>query len=212
MKLYSYWRSSAAYRVRIALNLKGLDYQYQAVHLVKDGGEQHSEDYKMLNPHELVPTLVDGDLVLNQSLAIIQYLDDKYPAQPLLPVEAQQKAIAYALALDIACEVHPLNNLRVQQYLSGELALDGEQKQAWLDHWMSTGFAGVETRLKNTHGLYCVGDQVSLADICLIPQVYNAKRFGIELKSFPTIQAIYSNCMALPAFIQASPEKQIDAQ
>jgi maleylacetoacetate isomerase len=211
MKLYGYWRSSAAYRVRIALNFKQLSYENIPVHLVKNGGEQHSAEYKALNPAELVPTLVDNELSLNQSLAIIEYLDQMYPEPRLLPDDAAAKAQVRALALDIACDVHPLNNLRVLQYLTGPLALSEQQKQAWVIHWLEVGFAAFEQRLATCAGKCCVSDDVSMADICLVPQVYNAKRFGLDMTPYPRISAIVEHCQQLAAFALAVPEAQADA-
>lgn len=212
MKLYGYWRSSAAYRVRIALNLKQLSFENLPVHLVKNGGEQHSASYKILNPAELVPTLVDGELSLNQSLAIIEYLDEMYPQPVLLPVDAGAKAKVRALALDIACDIHPLNNLRVLQYLTGPLALTEQQKQAWILHWLNIGFTALEQRLKTSAGQFCFGDELTLADICLVPQVYNALRFGVDMTTYPTISAVHQHCQQLAAFALAAPEQQSDAQ
>lgn len=214
MKLLGYWRSSAAYRVRIALNIKGVDVEHQSIHLVKAGGEQHQADYAALNPQELVPTLIEGDdeLALSQSLAIIEYLDEVYPDPPLLPHDVKDKAIVRAMALAIACEIHPLNNLRVLQYLSGPAGLDEAAKSAWYHHWIHSGFSALETQLATYAGRYCFGDTVSLADLCLIPQVYNAKRFNVALSAYPHIERIYDNCLQLDAFIQASPEQQADAQ
>ncbi|GHF98312.1 maleylacetoacetate isomerase [Thalassotalea marina] len=211
MKLYGYWRSSAAYRVRIALNLKGINYQSIPVHLVKDGGEQHKVEYAKLNPTELVPTLIDGEVTLNQSLAIIDYLEAKFPETPLYPSELAQKAQVQAAVLDIACEIHPINNLRVQQYLVKELNVSEEQKLAWSHHWMTLGFHALEKKLAATAGKYCFGDQVTAADITLVPQIYNARRFNVDLSEFPTICRIVDNCNLLPAFISALPENQDDA-
>jgi len=211
MKLYGYWRSSAAYRVRIAMHLKGIEFESISVHLVKNGGEQHTEDYVQMNPTHLVPTLVDGDLVLNQSLSILDYLDELSAEVPLVFGDAKQKALIRALALDVACEIHPLNNLRVQQYLAKELTVSEEQKLAWTHHWMNVGFEAVEEKLSKTKGLYCFGDQISLADICLIPQVYNAVRFKLDMSKYPNIQEVVDNCNKLPAFIDALPENQADA-
>lgn len=211
MKLYGYWRSSAAYRVRIALNLKAIDCQLISVHLVKNGGEQHQDDYVAMNPSHLVPTLVDADLVLNQSLAIIDYLDNKYSDVALYPSDIALKAKVHALSLDIACEIHPINNLRVQQYLVNELSLDDKAKMAWVHHWMATGFASVEAQLVKTSGKFCFSDDVTMADICLVPQVYNAKRFGIDLTAYPNICRITDNCNMLTAFDKALPENQDDA-
>ena len=212
MKLYGYWRSSAAYRVRIAMHLKGLDFESISVHLVNNGGEQHKKDYVAMNPSHLVPTLVDGDLILNQSLAIIDYLDNRYPDVALYPNDVALRAKVQALSLDIACEIHPINNLRVQQYLTNELSLDDKAKMAWVHHWMSTGFTSVEAQLVKTSGQYCFADKVTMADICLLPQIYNANRFGFEMKHYPNILRIADNCRLLTAFDQALPENQSDAQ
>ena len=212
MKLYGYWRSSAAYRVRIALNFKQLSFDNIPVHLVKDGGQQHSSAYKAFNPSELVPTLVDNDLTLNQSLAIIEYLDEVYPTPALLPPEAAARGQVRALALDIACDIHPLANLRILQYLTGPLALSEQQKSTWILHWLQTGFNALEQRLAQSAGQYCVGDSVTLADICLVPQVYNALRFGVDMQQYPRISAIHHQCLQLAAFALAAPEQQPDAQ
>lgn len=211
MKLHGYWRSSAAYRVRIALNIKGLEAEHCPVHLVNNGGEQHSAGYQLLNPAELVPTLEDGDLSLNQSLAIIQYLEDRYPQVALYPADPAQKAAVLAFALDIACDIHPLNNLRVLQYLTGPLALSETQKMQWIKHWLAVGFTALEKRLAATAGRYCFGDSVTLADLCLVPQVYNALRFQLDMTEYPLINAIYQRCNALEAFQKAAPEQQADA-
>lgn len=212
MKLYGYWRSTAAYRVRIALHLKNIAFESISVHLVKNGGEQHSSDYSELNPNHLVPTLVDGDFSLNQSLAIIDYLDHAHTAQALYPKEVKNRAKVQALSLDIACEIHPLNNLRVQQYLSNSLNVDDKAKQTWLEHWMTIGFKAVETQLKVSAGQYCFADAVSVADICLVAQVYNANRFNVDMSAYPVINQVVENCNKLPAFIKALPENQDDAQ
>lgn len=211
MKLHGYWRSSAAYRVRIALNLKGLQVEHCPVHLINNGGEQHSAGYKLLNPAELVPTLEDGELSLNQSLAIIQYLEDSYPHVALYPADPAQKAAVMAFALDIACDIHPLNNLRVLQYLTGPLALSEAEKMQWIKHWLATGFTALEKRLQCTAGRYCFGDTVTVADLCLVPQVYNALRFQLEMTEYPLISAIYQRCNQLEAFQKAAPEQQSDA-
>ena len=212
MQLYGYWRSSAAYRVRIALNLKGIAYQDMPVHLVKDGGEQHQEDYVALNPNHLVPTLVDGEFSLNQSVAIIEYLEEHYPQVPLYPTSIEKKAKVKALALDVACEIHPINNLRVQQYLVNELGVSQEQKLAWSHHWMALGFAAIEIQLAQTAGSCCFGDTPTMADICLVPQVYNARRFGLEMTAYPTICKVVEHLNSLKPFIDALPENQPDAQ
>ncbi|MAD77197.1 MAG: maleylacetoacetate isomerase [Rheinheimera sp.] len=212
MKLYSYWRSSAAYRVRIALNLKQLSFETIPVHLLKDGGQQHSAQYQQLNPNQLVPTYVDGELTLNQSLAIIEYLDEMYPEPALLPKDAVAKAQVRSLALDIACDIHPLNNLRVLQYLTGPLTLTDEQKTEWIHHWLHTGFTALEQRLLRTAGEFCYGDSITLADICLVPQVYNALRFKLDTLEYPTISRLYHHCQQLAGFALAAPEQQSDAQ
>ena len=211
MKLYGYWRSSAAYRVRIAMYLKGLDFESISVHLVKNGGEQHQENYVALNPNHLVPTLVDGDLILNQSIAIIDYLDSRYPDVALYPSNIALKAKVQALALDISCEMHPINNLRVQQYLTKVVNIDEQAKMAWIHHWMVIGFAGVEAQLTKTSGQFCFADKITMADICLVPQVYNANRFGVDMTPYPNIGRVVEHCQTLSAFEQALPENQADA-
>lgn len=212
MKLYGYWRSSASYRVRIALNLKGLAYEYEPVHLVKDGGQQHSEAYRKLNPARLVPTFIDGEVRLNQSLAIIEYLEECYPDTPLLPSAPTDKAKARALAYDLACELQPVTNLRVLQYLTGELNCSDEQRSAWIANWVEKSFTAFEQRLTEYAGDYCYGNSVTLADICLIPQVYNAQRFNLDLTAYPTLMAVHERLQALDAVQQARPENQADAQ
>jgi len=214
LKLYTYFRSSAAYRVRIALNLKGLDYTAVPVHLVRNGGEQHLAEYVERNPLHLVPLLQDGELNLPQSLAIIEYLDEAYPATPLLPKVASERARVRALALSVACEVHPLNNLRVLNYLKSELATTDAQRDAWYKHWVTLGFTAIEQMLngdKHT-GRFCHSDVPSLADCCLVPQVFNAQRFKCPLEAFPTITRIYDACMQHPAFQRAAPAAQADAE
>ncbi len=212
MKLHGYWRSTAAYRVRIALHLKNIAFESISVHLVKNGGEQHTSDYSTLNPSHLVPTLVDGDFSLNQSLAIIDYLDQVYDEVPLYPKDLKLRAKVKALALDVACEIHPLNNLRVQQYLANSLAVNEQAKQAWLEHWMELGFTAIEKQLQNSAGTYCFADTISVADICLVAQVYNAIRFNVDMSAYPLINKVVENCNKLPAFIKAAPENQHDAQ
>ncbi|RUO34774.1 maleylacetoacetate isomerase [Aliidiomarina soli] len=210
MELYGYWRSSASYRVRIALHLKQLAFDYKPVHLVKDGGEQKSAEYAKLNPAKLVPTLVDGELELNQSLAIIEYLDSK--AGPLLvPEDPKEAAIVRMLALDMACDLQPITNLRVLQYVSGTLDAGDEGRQAWIEHWVSSAFAAFEKRLEKHAGACCVGDEVSLADVCLVPQVYNALRFKIDLSPYPRLLQVYENLQQIDAFQKAQPDQQPDA-
>ena len=215
LKLYGYWRSSASYRVRIALNLKQLDYEYVPVHLVKDGGEQHSERYVGLNPAQLVPTFVDEDedIILNQSLAIIEYLDEKYPEPySLIPPHKVARARVRTVAQDVACDIQPLANLRVLNHISSEYGADADQKAKWCQHWIEAGFSAVEKRLQNTAGDYCFGFDVTLADVALVPQVYNANRFSVDMSQYPLIQRVYDNCNELKAFIDAKPENQPDAQ
>ena len=212
MKLYGYWRSTAAYRVRIALYLKGIQFESVSVNLVTNGGEQNSEKYAEINPNHLVPTLVDGDYSLNQSLAIIDYLEGKKSDLSLYPDELQEQAKVRALALDIACEIHPLNNLRVQQYLTSELGIKDEAKQRWIDHWMTIGFKAIEKQLVRSAGCYCFKDQLTVADICLVAQVYNATRFNVDMASYPYINRVVENCNKLEAFQLALPENQIEAK
>ncbi|MQW92256.1 maleylacetoacetate isomerase [Acinetobacter wanghuae] len=212
MQLYTYFRSSAAYRVRIALNLKGLNTELIPVHLVNNGGEQHSEAYKAMNPSELVPTFVEDDFNLSQSLSILEYLDEQYPEVALLPQGAQQRALVRAFSLAIACDIHPLNNLRVLQYLTGTLNVTDEQKTEWYKHWVETGFKTLEALLAESNGKFCFGDQATIADCCLIPQVYNALRFNIDLSAYPKITSIYQHCNTLAAFQNAAPEAQQEAK
>ncbi|WP_394791282.1 maleylacetoacetate isomerase [Rhodoferax sp.] len=210
--LHTYFRSTAAYRVRIALELKGLTYQPVPVHLVRNGGEQHSEAFAALNPAELVPVLVDGPRTLTQSLPIIEYLDELHAAPPLLPADAAGRARVRAIAQTIACEMHPLNNLRVLQRLE-DMGVDAPARSAWYTHWVSLGFKAVEALLRDSAstGMYCHGDTPGLADCCLVPQIYNAHRFKIALDAYPLVQRIGANCLQLPAFQRAAPEAQADA-
>src|SRR3990167_1296384 len=212
LKLYGYWRSTAAYRVRIDLNLKGLTYQQVPVHLLKDGGQQHAAEYRALNPQQLVPLLVDGELRIAQSLAILEYLDEVYPLPALLPEEPAQRAQVRALALHIACDVHPLNNLRVLQYLANQLGVDEEAKDAWLRHWLALGLTAVEQGLAAFEGRLSLGQQPGYLEACLIPQLYNARRFNCALDAYPRILAMAARCESLEAFKQAAPEVQPDAQ
>ena len=214
MKLYTYFRSSAAYRVRIALNLKGLDYEAVPVHLLRNGGEQLSEAYRAVNPSALLPALDDDGALLSQSLAIIEYLDETRPQQPLLPADALGRARVRALAQTVACDIHPLANLRVLKYLKGPLGLSEEVKLQWIVHWVSEGMAMLEAHLaRDPHtGRFCHGDTPGLADCCLVPQVFNAQRFDIDMAAYPTVMRIHANCAALPAFVQAHPAQQPDAE
>ncbi|MEZ8307301.1 maleylacetoacetate isomerase [Vibrio splendidus] len=219
--LYGYWRSSAAYRVRIGLNLKQFNYESKSVHLVRNGGEQHDPQYRDLNASELVPVLVDGDVQLNQSLAILQYLDEHYSCESssevsLIPEQTPLRYQALAMAQDIAMEIHPLNNLRVLQYLERELSCEQEAKMDWLRYWMSQGFSALEEKLakhRKAHGdsMYSLTDSPCIVDICLVPQVYNALRFGVDMSPYPLINSIVEACNQLPDFIDAMPENQADA-
>ena len=214
MKLYTYFRSSASYRVRIALNLKGLTYEAVPVHLVRDGGQQHAAEFATLNPSALVPVLMDGDATLSQSLAIIEYLDETYPEPALLPADPTGRARVRALAQTIACDIHPLNNLRVLRYLELQLGVDAESRKSWYDHWVKLGFAAIERMLIEgpETGHFCHGDRPTLADCCLVPQLYNAERFGVSLAPYPTIQRIGQACLSLEAFHRAAPQAQPDAE
>jgi maleylacetoacetate isomerase len=213
MRLYSYFRSSAAFRVRIALNLKGLDYETVPVHLLRDGGEHRTAEYLLRNPQGFVPVLDDGGTLLGQSLAIIEYLDARQPRPRLLPPEPVARARVQALALLIACDTHPLNNLRVLQYLRGELALDEAAVKRWVQHWIAESFRAFEASLPAwSGGQYCVGDAVTLADVCLVPQLANARRFACDLAPYPTLVRIGDRLSAEPAFARAAPANQPDAE
>ncbi|MBU2711828.1 maleylacetoacetate isomerase [Zooshikella harenae] len=211
MKLYSYWRSSTAYRLRIALNLKQVTYDIIPVHLVKDGGEQFSPWFTELNPQQRVPVLDTGENSLIQSMAILEWLEETHSEPPLLPSDPLARAQVRAMMQLIGCEIHPLNNIRVLQYLSTNLHIEEEAKRAWYQHWIVDGFTALEALLKQHGGQYCWQDQLTFADVTLIPQVYNAKRFQVDLKAFPSINKIYNHCIQLPAFKLASPESQPDA-
>jgi len=214
MKLHTYFRSSAAYRVRIALNLKGLPYETVPVHLTRGGGEQRAPGYRKLNPQALVPVLEDGGLVLTQSLAIIEYLDEVHPQVPLLPQDPAGRARVRALALAVACEVHPLNNLRVLNYLTGPLGLSDDAKRTWYCHWIAEGLGALEASLAadRATGRFCHGDAPGLADCCLVPQLANARRFKCDVAPYPTLLRIEENCQTLEAFKRAAPGVQPDAE
>jgi maleylacetoacetate isomerase/maleylpyruvate isomerase len=210
MQLYNYFRSSASYRVRIALALKGLAYDYMPVHLTKN--EQFKESYAAVSASRLVPLLKDGDAVLTQSLAIIEYLDETHPTPPLLPVDALGRARVRALAYDIACEIHPLNNLRVLRYLVHDLKLSDDDKNRWYRHWVETGLETVERQLGDSRaGRFCHGDAPTLADITLVPQIFNARRVDSRLDHVPAVMRVFDACMKLDAFEQTRPEKCPDA-
>lgn len=213
LRLYTYWRSSAAYRVRIGLALKALAYESVPVHLLRDGGQQHAAGYRALNPQELVPVLVHGRRVLRQSLAILEYLDECWPQPALLPADARGRARVRALAQAVACDVHPLNNLRVLQYLEREWNVPQGGRDRWVRHWIAAGFDALEAMLRDdpATGGFCGGEVPTIADCCLVPQVYNARRFGLDLSPYPTIVRIEQACLALPAFDAARPERQPDA-
>jgi maleylacetoacetate isomerase len=211
MILYGYWRSSAAYRARIALNLKGIAYEQRAVHLVR--GEQRGEEYLRLNPQGLVPMLQVGDLRLTQSLAIIEYLDEKHPTPPFLPASPEDRAWVRAIALEIACDIHPLNNTRVLKYLSKDLGLEQPARDEWYRHWVRVGFDAIEAQLASrATGRFCLGDFPTIADICLVPQVANANRVNLDLAPYPRIRAINDACLALEPFAAAHPSRQPDAE
>lgn len=214
MRLYTYWRSSAAFRVRIALNLKGLDYESVPKHLLRSGGEQRQGDYLALNPQGLVPGLEHDGEFLAQSLAICEYLDEIRREPPLLPGGALERARIRAMALAVACDIHPLNNLRVLAYLRQEMGQDEEATRRWTRHWITQGFGPLETWIGrySSDGRYCCGSGVTLADVCLVPQVFNARRFGVDLAPFPRLSAVSAHLEALPAFAAARPEVQPDAE
>ena len=219
LTLYTYFRSSAAYRVRIALNLKGLDVEMAPIHLLRKGGEQLSEAYLGINPEGLVPALVDdndeeGSQVLTQSVAIMEYLDEMYPEPPLLPSAPLDRAYVRGIALAIACDIHPLNNLRVLRYLVRELGASEDAKNAWYRHWCEHGLAALEKRISadGRAGKFCFGDMPTMADCCLVPQLANARRLDTDLSGMPTLLRIAENCAQLDAFIQAEPARQADAE
>lgn len=211
MILHDYFRSSAAYRVRIALNLKGLEPERRHVHLRK--GEQHAPGYLEINSQGFVPTLVVGDTVLTQSLAIIEYLDETHPSPPLLPRAPADRAFVRAIALAIACDIHPLNNTRVLKYLASECKLDEPARDEWYRHWIREGFAAIESQLaKRAAGAFALGDAPTVADICIVPQVANANRLKVSLDPYPRIRAVNAACLAHAAFDRARPEVQPDAE
>jgi maleylacetoacetate isomerase len=213
LTLYGYWRSSAAYRVRIALHLKGLAFASVPVHLLRDGGEQRAPAHAERNPQRLVPVLRHGERMLTQSLAIIEYLDEVFPSSPLLPTGPVARHRARALAQLVACDIHPLGNLRVLQFLEHEWDIDAAGRTRWIERWVSDGLAAFERLLGEAPeaGRFCVGDAPGLADCALVPQLYNARRFGVELAPYPRILAIEAACLAMPAFAAARPEAQPDA-
>jgi maleylacetoacetate isomerase len=211
LKLYTYFRSSAAFRVRIALNLKGLAYEPAFVHLPK--GEHRKPDYAAIDPQALLPTLVDGERALSQSLAIIEYLEETRPEPRLLPADAAGRARVRSLSLLVACEIHPLNNLRTLQHLKRALGQNEDQINGWYRHWIADGFTKLEADLgRGGAGRFCHGEAPTMADCCLVPQVFNAKRYSADLGPYPTLMRIFDACMKLEAFDRAQPSQQPDAE
>jgi maleylacetoacetate isomerase len=211
VKLYTYFRSSAAFRVRIALNLKGIAYEPVFVHLAK--GEHRAANYAKVNPQALLPTLeLEGGTRLNQSLAIIEYLDETHPQKPLLPKDAQERARVRSLSYLIASEIHPLNNLRVLQHLKRALGQSEDQVNTWYRHWIADGLAKLEAELVGSKGKFCHGEAPTMADCCLVPQVFNAKRYQSDLAAYPQTMRVFEACMQLEAFDRAQPSKQPDAE
>jgi maleylpyruvate isomerase len=210
--LHTYFRSSASYRVRIALNLKGLDARHAFVHLNRNGGEQFSEEFRALNPQALVPVYREGDATLSQSLAILEYLDEKYPSPALLPATIETRARARQIALAVACDIHPINNLRILKYLTATLGVSDEAKNGWVKHWIGLGLAALEAELAASAGTFCVGEQPTIADCCLVPQLFNAQRFGVDLSAYPTLLRIDAACQEMPSFRDAHPALQPDAE
>jgi maleylacetoacetate isomerase len=211
MELYSYFRSSASFRVRIALALKSLPYDYRTVHLVRN--EQSSPDYAAVSPQRLVPLLKDGEATVTQSMAIIEYLDEVHPEPPLMPADPLGRARVRSLSQDIACEIHPLDNLRVLRYLVKELGASEDAKNAWYRHWVEVGLEAVERQLAEqmATGAFCHGDTPTMADCLLVPQIFNAQRFDCRLDQVPTVMRIFEHCMQLPAFLAAQPSACPDA-
>ena len=213
IRLYSYWRSSAAYRVRIALNLKGLPFETMPVHLLQDGGQQHTPEFNDLNPQELVPVLMHGNRILRQSMSIIEYLDETWPTPPLMPATARERQRVRAIAQMIACDIHPLNNLRVLQFMDKTWNVPQPERDTWTRHWIKVGLDAVEDTLCDnpSTGDFCDGEQPTMADCCLVPQVFNAERFGVDMAPYRTIRRIVQTCLAMDEFKKARPENQPDA-
>jgi maleylacetoacetate isomerase len=212
-RLYSYWRSSAAYRVRIAVNLKSIDHELVPVSLVKDGGEQRKAEYRAINPQGFVPFYDDGTVATGQSLAIMEYLEETHPEPPLLPRDAADRARVRAFANLVCCDIHPINNLRVMQYLERELGADQQVRDDWYRHWMREGFAAAEVLAARAteRGEFVLGGAPTMADVCLVPQMYNARRLELSLDAFPRLVDIDAACRELEAFVRAAPERQADA-
>ncbi len=219
-RLYTYWRSSAAFRVRIALALKGLDYESVPKHLLRDGGEQRKPDYLAVNPQGLIPALADDGFVIPQSLAICEYLEEIHPEPRLLPGSARDRATVRGMAMVVACDTHPLNNLPIMGYLRREFGADDAAVNRWVAHWIDRGFAALERWVGTIAGApadvgqqrFCFGDAPTLADVCLVPQMYNARRFSVDAKPYPRLVAICAHLEGLPAFAAARPENQPDAE
>lgn len=211
-RLFTFWRSSASYRVRIALNIKNLTREDVPIHFRKEGGQHRHPDFLSMNPQGLLPVWQESEWSLNQSLAIIEYLEECHPTPSLLPKEPKQRAEVRAVSLSIACDIHPLNNLRVLEYLRGPLHMDEKAVGEWVHHWIHQGFESLERTLERTAGSYCFGDTVTMADVCLVPQVYNAARFQSDTARFPVIQKLTETLCALEEFHAAAPEQQPDAE
>jgi len=214
MKLYTFFRSSASYRVRIALNLKGLTYEQVPIHLRRGGGEQFAAFYRTINPQALVPTLEDDGRILTQSLAIIEYLEERHPKPALLPANPADRALVRSMALIIACEIHPIQNLRILVYLKKNLQQSDDDLNRWARHWIDLGLSALEQIVVSSskRSKFCFSDSPTLADICLVPQLANARRFGCDLSVYPTLLQIEKTCNGLPPFADAAPEKQPDAE
>lgn len=213
MDLFSFYRSSAVFRVRIGLNLKQLDYNVIPVHLLKDGGQQYKASFKEINPQSRIPVLCDENNIITQSFAILEYIEEKYPTPPLLPEALELRAQVRAFSQAICCDVHPLNNIRVLNYLREKMGADDNAIQYWMNRWITEGFESLEQLIEPYYnGQFCFGDQPSFADCCLIPQYYNAVRFNVPINRFQKLKAIYTHCNTLDAFQRAAPENQIDAE
>ncbi len=210
IRLYGYFQSSAAYRARIALNLKDLDYELVAIHLTKDGGHQFTEEYTKLNPQQLVPAIIDGGVTLTQSMAIMEYLEEAYPDHPILPADPAGRARVRSLSQIVACDIHPLNNLRVRKYIVEDFGLTQDHGQTWQENWINKGFAAYE-KMAAGGGAFSHGDTPTMADICLIPQMFNARRINMDISAYPNLLRIEEACNALPAFERAHPKNQPDA-